>query len=159
MKLVLMRHAEAADLTTDGERYLTEKGHNDAKNMGRVLKNCNWQWLEVRTSPLLRARQTADHVASGLGMTAKVDSLLKPDVIIQKFKESLGSLDHSSALLCVFHMPDVAILAAHFLEIDDSRFYIPPGSAIGLNLASRGSCLQVFHYQPDFLTNLSTIVS
>jgi phosphohistidine phosphatase len=65
MELYVIRHAEAVALgeqgiTEDSERPLTEQGERQAKALGAGLPAVGVQLELVLTSPLVRARQTAD---------------------------------------------------------------------------------------------------
>lgn len=62
MKLILIRHGKAEDFNIDGDfaRPLVEKGRNQARKAARVLKAAGELPHVVLTSPLVRARQTAD---------------------------------------------------------------------------------------------------
>lgn len=152
MKLVLMRHAEAVDKAENGERPLTAKGLRDAEKMAKLLRLTGWEWSEVRCSPVLRARQTAEHTAPMLHAPYRTDPILQPGVTPEQFLESVGNGYQSSAQLCVFHMPDIAYVASHILGVDSSRFFFSPGSVLAINMAVRRSdCMQIFQYQPDFI--------
>lgn len=152
MKLVLMRHAEAVEVPENGERPLTAKGHRDAEKMGRMLRSSGWQWTEVRSSPVIRARQTAEHIAPLLHTQHRIDPLLQPGVTPEQFLGGLDGLVQSSAQLCIFHMPDIAYVASRLLGIESSHLFFSPGSALAVNMASRGGeCIQIFQYQPDFI--------
>src|SRR3954466_7196461 len=63
MNLYLIRHAEAADPAehaTDEERPLTDRGRDQAKRLGAALARHEVRPAVVLTSPLVRARQTAE---------------------------------------------------------------------------------------------------
>lgn len=153
MKLVLMRHAEAVDQPENGERPLTAKGRRDAEKMGRILRCSGWEWSEVRCSPVLRARQTAEYIGPLLHAGYRVDPLLKPGVTPDEFLAALDGLMESSAQLCIFHMPDIAYVASRLLGLDSAHLFFSPGSAIAINVPGRVSeCIQIFQYQPDFIS-------
>lgn len=72
MQLYLIRHAEAApaDADTaeaDAARPLTEFGSRQARAVAEALKAHSVAVGRILTSPLLRARQTAEVIAQGLG--------------------------------------------------------------------------------------------
>ncbi|MBL9128867.1 MAG: histidine phosphatase family protein, partial [Verrucomicrobiales bacterium] len=62
MKLYFLRHAEAEDGPVDAERRLTAKGRRDARRVGRFLEKSGIRLDAAFTSPLVRARETADEV-------------------------------------------------------------------------------------------------
>ncbi len=71
MKLYIVRHAEAepsrgAGEAADAARELTERGHRRAARAGAVLARLGVEPNAIWTSPLIRARQTADRLAAAL---------------------------------------------------------------------------------------------
>lgn len=67
MDLYLLRHGEAGEAPRDEDRDLTPRGHEQAR---AVAVGIAWLGLEfdtILTSPLPRARQTAEPVAAALG--------------------------------------------------------------------------------------------
>lgn len=65
MEIFLIRHADALALgergiTNDEERPLSEKGEADAESLAHALKKKGIVLDKLVTSPLLRARQTAE---------------------------------------------------------------------------------------------------
>lgn len=153
MKLVLMRHAEAVSGNFDQNRPLTPKGQKDAKKIGQLLVQTGWQWAFIRSSPVERAQQTAAILTDILNCNHEIAPYLSPGISPVQFENSLGDDIGSKAMVCVFHMPDIAHVAGYILGADSSRFYLPPGSALAINLAHNQvtEALQIFHYQPDFI--------
>ena len=153
MKLVIMRHAEAVSGNFDQNRPLTSKGQQDANKIGQLLAQTGWQWAFVRSSPVERAKQTAAILTGILNCKHEIAPYLSPGVSPVQFENSLGDDIGSKAMVCVFHMPDIAQVAGYILGADSSRFYLPPGSALAINLAHNQvtEALQIFHYQPDFI--------
>jgi phosphohistidine phosphatase len=62
MDLILLRHGKAEDFNPQGDsaRELVEKGREQARRAARLLKGTRFRPEIVLTSPLARARQTAD---------------------------------------------------------------------------------------------------
>jgi len=72
MILVLVRHAqaiEAAPGLADGDRWLTGKGRKTARKVGAWLAKPKRRPLAIWTSPLVRAVQTAEILASAFELT------------------------------------------------------------------------------------------
>jgi len=65
MKVVLVRHAEAAPGDPDELRTLTPAGHEQARALGERLRADGVQPDAVLSSPLLRARETAADLGFG----------------------------------------------------------------------------------------------
>jgi phosphohistidine phosphatase len=77
--LFILRHADAdTEAPTDAERFLSEKGMDQARKIGRFFRNQGFPFDHILTSPLVRARQTAELVAGELSrpdLVACVDFL------------------------------------------------------------------------------------
>ncbi len=78
MDLVLFRHADAlnvgeAGIKTDEERPLSDKGKVRAKASARGLKALGLKPDLILSSPLVRARQTAEIVARETGLNGDVE--------------------------------------------------------------------------------------
>lgn len=71
--LLVMRHAKTEQSAgTDRERGLTTRGRADAEAAGRWLRAQGFELDVVLTSPAVRARDTADLVASRLAVAPEV---------------------------------------------------------------------------------------
>jgi len=71
MKLYLLRHATAVDVAlSDAERELTREGREEARIAGAALAELGVKVSHILTSPLVRARQTAEIVAKVLKFPA-----------------------------------------------------------------------------------------
>jgi phosphohistidine phosphatase len=67
MKLYLLRHATAADMApSDAKRELTHEGREEARIAGEALAKLGVRPSHVLSSPLTRARQTAEIAAKAL---------------------------------------------------------------------------------------------
>jgi phosphohistidine phosphatase len=120
MKLYFLRHGvayerEAWQGENDELRPLTEEGIEDMKREARTLRDICPKLDAIVTSPLVRARQTAQIVAKKLGMEVQEDALLKPGFDV----EALGALlaRHRSArrLMLVGHEPDFSHTIAQLI--------------------------------------------
>src|SRR5438552_12327469 len=65
MRLYIVRHAEAAPGSPDELRALTPEGHEQARALGRRLREEGVRPDAILTSPLLRARETAKDLGLG----------------------------------------------------------------------------------------------
>jgi phosphohistidine phosphatase len=76
-ELYVVRHGIAQDRGTDGipddERRLTPEGRKRMREIGRGLRRLGIEPERIVTSPLPRARETAEIVAGALGMSDKVE--------------------------------------------------------------------------------------
>jgi phosphohistidine phosphatase len=121
MDLYLIRHAEAVQRedsgTDDEERPLTPAGEDQAKALGSGLRRRDVQLNMLLTSPLVRARQTAEGLLQA--WPAPVPQLqvideLAPNVRRKKLAKFLMALEAESVGL-VGHMPDLGEFAAWLL--------------------------------------------
>jgi phosphohistidine phosphatase len=76
MKLYILRHGDAVEhgdpRYKENERPLTPKGIQRTKQLAHVLREMEISFDAVLTSPLTRARETAEIVARGLKLDTKV---------------------------------------------------------------------------------------
>ena len=75
MKLYFLRHADALPDQDDAVRALSQTGKKEAQSLARFLKNAGVAFDAAFTSPLVRARQTAEIVLKICGhiSPAKLD--------------------------------------------------------------------------------------
>ncbi len=109
-----IRHAKAepvADGLDDAERPLTPAGRRDAKKIFGVLAASRPAIEIIYSSPLLRAKQTADVLTTALRMNGRpvVTPLLAPDAELSAWLEFLQALAASGgrdcAIAAVGHEP------------------------------------------------------
>ena len=78
VRLVIVRHAEAASGEPDELRPLTAAGRDTARVLGKRLADEGLVPDAVLTSPLLRARETARELARPAGLEPEPDERLAP---------------------------------------------------------------------------------
>jgi phosphohistidine phosphatase len=112
MNLYLMRHgiAVAADdpsMTHDSERPLTGKGVRRMRRAARGLRRLEIPFDGILTSPVLRARQTAEIVAAVLGLEARLEeiSALSPESTVEHLLFGLTRYQDREHLLLIGHEP------------------------------------------------------
>ena len=101
MRLLIVRHAEAAPGNPDELRPLTSAGRDAAHMLGRRLREQGIDPDAIVSSPLLRARETAD--ALGLG-TTEVDERLAPGATSVDVRDA--ALGRGELVIVVGHQPD-----------------------------------------------------
>jgi phosphohistidine phosphatase len=122
MELYLLRHGDAADRLTGGyardeERPLTERGREEARAAALGLRELGSRPDQVITSPLVRARQTAEIVAeiTKPARSLQVTDRLAPGGGPEEVAALLAAIPADSAVVLVGHMPDLGELAGWFL--------------------------------------------
>src|SRR3954454_15370318 len=119
MDLYLIRHAHALALgergiTEDEERPLSDEGEKQAAQVAAGLKRRGGRFDLLLSSPLVRARQTADAlVEAGTGLVAEMQTtdLLAPGGKRRKLAKLLMDSARVSVGL-VGHQPDLGEFAA-----------------------------------------------
>ena len=107
MRLVLIRHAEAASGEPDELRALTPAGHEQARRLGGKLRAEGLEPDAVLSSPLLRARETA----SGLGLGApEPHDALAPGATVEDVRAAVEG--RGEIVVVVGHQPDCSQIAS-----------------------------------------------
>ena len=138
MKLILFRHGIAVERQEwtgkDQDRPLTGKGIKNTRRAARGLLHLGMTPTHLLSSPLLRARETAEII----------EHLVRPPVTIQLCDElmpggsrralfaMLTALPAASVVVCVGHEPDLSITAGSLLA---------GKPCAGLSLKKAGACL------------------
>ena len=119
--LYLLRHAHAGDPERwsgdDAERPLTDKGRRQAERVGRMLSGADDAPDLVVTSPLARARQTAEIVAGELGVDVVVDRRLVGPLYTEEVEDILAAAGASERPCLVGHDPDFSSLLGELLGV------------------------------------------
>lgn len=121
MRLFLVRHAEAASGEPDALRPLTPAGRVAARALGKRLAAERPD--AVLTSPLLRARETAEAIARAAGLEAEPDERLLPGATVETLREAAGG--RGETVVAVGHQPDCGRIA---LALTGSETAFPPGA-------------------------------
>jgi phosphohistidine phosphatase len=101
MRLYLVRHAEAAPGKPDELRRLTPNGQEQARALGERLRAEGIAPDAILTSPLLRARETAD--ALGFGRS-EPDDRLAPGATADDVRAAVAG--RGETVVVVGHQPD-----------------------------------------------------
>jgi phosphohistidine phosphatase len=120
MNLYLMRHGIAAALdgaAVDAERPLSRKGIKRTRRIAKGMRRLGLSFDVLLTSPLARARQTADIVAIVLGAEALVEEMpgLSPESTVEKLLSGLDRHKERADLLLVGHEPLLSTTVSHLL--------------------------------------------
>lgn len=122
MQLYFLRHADAATLAeTDDERPISAKGVEQAKKVARFCEARGVTGIRILTSPLLRARQTAEIVAKHLGAKMQEVPWLACGMRPQEALDRLREIPRKEAVMLVGHEPDFSGLVSHLLAVPDAE--------------------------------------
>lgn len=113
MDLILLRHGKAENFNPQGDsaRMLVDKGREQSRRAARMLAVANQLPDIVLTSPLVRARQTADEFCRAANIPGAViqgwlSCGMSPDEAIQE----LSAFADFKRLAIVGHEPDLSRL-------------------------------------------------
>lgn len=121
MKLVLCRHGQAmeredfaAQKKDDALRPLVQKGRERTKDVGKFLKKWNPDFDFIVTSPYLRAKQTAEILATALQISNVFEAAeLVPLAQASAFAQWLKvHADESFSVLAIGHEPHLSTFAS-----------------------------------------------
>jgi phosphohistidine phosphatase len=131
VQLFLVRHAEAVEETLslrDPYRHLTAQGRKQARALGDRLRWHDCVPTRIWSSPLVRAVQTAELVATGLASEVEVEVVvdLAPDGNARDLHAALRALPADAAVMLVGHEPSMSaigtlIIASNFDALDKAQ--------------------------------------
>ncbi|MEZ4224686.1 MAG: histidine phosphatase family protein [Polyangiaceae bacterium] len=115
VKLFLVRHAQAISegaRRSDEQRFLTLDGRKTARAVGKRLAEDAIRFDAILTSPLVRAVQTAELLAQGMGYTGTIESYfaLAPGLPPRLVAEE--AFNHGLEVAVVGHEPTISALGA-----------------------------------------------
>lgn len=157
MQLYIIRHGLAGqhgDYPNDDERPLTTEGKRKTEQVARRLRQLGLKFDLILTSPLTRAKQTAEILkAADLSDSLKVEGYLAPSGDIQTWLawfEAWRTPEKTLAL--VGHEPGLSSWAETLIwgEVRD-RILLKKAGAIGLEVPDHGVILancQLFWLTP-----------
>jgi phosphohistidine phosphatase len=117
MHVLIVRHAEAGAGSPDDLRSLTTAGREQARGLGRRLREQGFEPDAVLSSPLLRARETAAALALG---EPEADERLAPGATPDDIREAV--LGRGETVIVVGHQPDCGQAVAAFTNGPEPPF-------------------------------------
>lgn len=143
MKLLIIRHGDAGDADefartgkNDDERPLSAKGIRDMTRVGAGLRSIVGEIDVLASSPLVRARQTADIVMDAYGMkVVDVVESLRPTTPLAGTLGWLERVADADVVAVVGHDPHLSRLATWLVSGIDAE---------GVVLKKGGACLLKF---------------
>ncbi|NWG11963.1 MAG: phosphohistidine phosphatase SixA [Acidobacteria bacterium] len=139
MILYIVRHSDAVPSGTPGvsedQRPLTDKGIRKMREVARGLRLIGVQPELIFTSPLPRARQTADIVAEETGGLVEVAECLAPAGSRPELYRELRAHRKQESLMIVGHQPSLGEIAGEIAwGSPDHCLEIKKGGACALEL-------------------------
>jgi phosphohistidine phosphatase len=135
MTIYFLRHADAEDFVdSDFARKLTPKGLDQAARVGKFCKQNGIKPEVFLTSPLVRARQTAEIVGKKTGVTPAIADWLACGMTPSTLIEKLQPLATKSSVLLVGHEPDLSTVVSYLLGLPEPvNFPIRKASLTAIN--------------------------
>jgi phosphohistidine phosphatase len=171
MHLYILRHGIAAERDEwtgdDGKRPLTAAGRQEMREVALGIRSLDIQLDTLITSPLARARETADFIRKAVHPATYVSSkLLAPGCDLESLSKLVLEYPKAQELMIVGHEPDQSELIAELIggvgqhvgiqmkkaaccciKLASSR-----GSPVGPQLAGKGQL--IWHLPPQVLSRL-----
>ena len=144
-ELYIMRHGIAEErgpaYPDDGERPLTPDGKKKLREAAQGLVRLGVELDWIVSSPLVRARQTAEIVGEEMGAHTPLDfcDALAPGGEAESLLKYLGTHADRRRVLVTGHEPDLSALAARL---------VGAGSRANLAFKKGGCCLITFEEFP-----------
>jgi phosphohistidine phosphatase len=142
MDIFLVRHGEALSEEQDEQRPLSPEGSADVQRVAAYLAQLGSRLSEgpvqeIRHSGKARAQQTAETIASALGLSERlmVDDELRPRGDARAlYKQLRNRREDGAALFVVGHLPHLRDLAGLMLNGDEDEFTfdLAPGGVLKL---------------------------
>lgn len=112
MKLYFLRHGIAEDVDTwkgdDSDRPLTREGCQKMEREAKAFAQLDVAPDAIITSPLVRAKQTAEIAAAALKQRAIEDPRLSPGFDTNRLEQILNDHNDADAVMLVGHEPDMS---------------------------------------------------
>ena len=120
MKLYLVQHGLALDAAVDPQRPLSEEGRHQVQKVAWALNRAALRPTAVYHSGKLRAAQTAELLATELGLEgAEPRKHLTPKADPQSLVAALGSDSALDGAMLVGHQPHLGRLLGHLLGVGE----------------------------------------
>jgi phosphohistidine phosphatase len=127
VRVFLVRHAEAAPGEPDELRPLTEAGRTSARLLAEQL--AAESLAAVVSSPLLRARQTAERIAAAAELVVETNPQLAPGADARALREAVAG--RGETVVAVGHQPDCSKIV---LELTGTQMSFVPGAFLEVEL-------------------------
>lgn len=123
MTLYFLRHGDAGppDPADDDGRELTDGGRAAIRAAGRLWRRLNLRPDVILTSPLTRARQTAELAVEAVGGKLHVEERLRAGASWPDMAQSMASHPTARRVLFVGHEPDLSSAIAHLTGASSVR--------------------------------------
>jgi phosphohistidine phosphatase len=120
--LYFLRHAQAEDhAESDFARQLTSKGVEQATKVGKFCLHRGLEPCAILTSPLIRAKRTAEIVGKAMDLEPTIEDWLATGVEYRTILRRLAAHEGCKSLMLVGHEPDFSTCIGALLGIRNPR--------------------------------------
>jgi phosphohistidine phosphatase len=153
MKLYFLRHADAFDGGDDAARPLSPHGRKEALEVGRFLKRAGIAFDAAYSSPLVRAKETAEIILDVCGSTKlNLTAALLNETSEAKFDVWLKGIPDARHICLVGHAPSLAQWVRQLLGITGTEaLKLPKGALACLETENRRTASLKFLVTPKLL--------
>ena len=139
--LFILRHGEAGNRMTvvekDSERPLTPEGRTEMQKIAKSLKAIGLQIDRIYTSPLRRARETAEIAAKILEiLTLEEWDELKPDGSKTGLYRKLARLEQNPRPILVGHEPYLTSMIGEIIGTTSAKIVLKKGGVAKIRITS-----------------------
>jgi len=139
--LFILRHGEAGNRMTvveeDSERPLTTEGRTEMQKIAKSLKAVGLQTNQIVTSPLKRARETAEIAAKILNISTLEEwNELKPEGSKAALYRKLERLERNSRLILVGHEPYLTSMMGEIIGTTSPKIVLKKGGVAKVRITS-----------------------
>jgi phosphohistidine phosphatase len=166
VQVILLRHGEAGDrdprrYPDDGQRPLTTEGRRIHLAVAAALRRIGVRFDSLLTSPLVRARETAELTASAYDWRDPITVVpaLGDQFTVDALLEALRPFAPSASVCCVGHEPHLSAFAAACVAHEGrAAIDLEKSGVIGLEsegLPTRNGATLTYLLRPQQLLALS----
>lgn len=138
MMILFLRHAEAADAADDFSRLLTARGVAQSVKVGKFIASSGVEPDLLISSPVVRARQTAEAVCANLeGLEMRMGDWLSCGMSPETCFRELEAFQDLALVVLVGHEPDFGEAIAWILGMESSEaLHIRKASLTAISVSS-----------------------
>ena len=156
MNLYFVRHGTALDHHNDEKRELSSTGKRQARKLGRFLRKAEVRLTNAYTSPLIRARQTAEILLDITNEGKKIDlnfaGAMLNATTVEDFRDWLSQLGKGGDVLLVGHEPSLSDRIRALLRISGAAtFEMKKGACACIRTTNCKTGVLKFHITPKSL--------
>lgn len=140
MRLFFLRHGVAEPGHSgqrDFDRALTPEGRSELDDIARGMRRLKIAPHALLSSPLARARQTAEAVAPILGATVEIAEELQSGAAFEAFQQLVRRYRTAESLMFVGHEPDFSETAAALIGAPPEALVLKKAGLIRVDLDGR----------------------